>query len=486
MKYLLMILTLIMLVGIGSAADLSVYNAYYVTANTNYDWTLTKLANRDSLEFIPAPDPEPEAVVFTIDITRSVPYSLTQKYGTIYITNNGSNPVNVTRVKDSIAYMTNYPTPGPFVDDTILFEGNHTILAGQTWNIPFVFTFTTIYPLGPFAYHYNYVKVLTDSNELFQFVDAFHVDFPGVVNETLHVWDQITVPAQFSYIWDYNGPWKALDDTTFIINVSFTNQSATTGTYTAKNYAYGINECGLWMDSVIMRFYVEDTTPPDTFQGRGFTPGYWKNHPEAFDQWLPITIATVTVTTVPQAVTILSTNNPAWPRFLKFFLAMKFNCLYDPGMLGAYYNDTSKTGEFMENQTVAYILGVADGYTSSTPVGTLNAMKNVFDKICNNEGVLWLTPQGVLSESFALPTTSSFTLVPNPFSNLTEIRFLTEIKELVTVSVYDVSGIKVRDLVKNANSTLYWDGTNNNGVKLNRGVYIIRANNATLKALISR
>jgi len=54
MKYSLMILTLIMLVGIGSAANLTIYNEYYVTANTNYNWTLTKAADRDSLEFIPA------------------------------------------------------------------------------------------------------------------------------------------------------------------------------------------------------------------------------------------------------------------------------------------------------------------------------------------------------------------------------------------------------------------------------------------------
>jgi len=486
MKYSITILALILAVGISSAADLTVTNYYYVTANTNYDWTLTKLANRDSLEFEPAPDPEAEAVVFTIDITRSVPYSLTQKIGTIYITNNAASPVTITRVKDSIAYMTSYPSPGPFVDDTILFQGSHIIAAGATWPIPFIFTFTTPYPLNPYAYHYNYVKVLTDGGELFQYIDAFHVDFPGVVNETLHVWDEMTVPVEFSYIWDYNGPWKALDDTTFIINVSFTNQSATTGTYTAKNYAYGINECGLWMDSIIMRFYVEDTTPDDSFPGMGFTPGYWKNHPEAFDQWLPVTIPTITVTTVAQAVNILSTNNPAWPRFLKFYLAMTFNCLYDGSMLSAYYNDMKKSGEFMEDQTVAYILSVADGFTSSTSNSLLNRMKNIFDQICNNDGVLWLMPQGSSGKSLSLPTTSSFALVPNPFNNLTEIRFLTEVKEPVTVSVYDISGTKVRDLVKNANSTLYWDGTDNNGMKLNRGVYMIRANNSTLKALISR
>lgn len=485
MKYSLMILSLLLIIGMTVAADLTVYNTYYVTANTTYDWTLVKTADRTNLEFEPGPDPNPEVVVFTIDITRSAPFSLAQKIGTISITNNGTEDVIVIRVKDSIAYQPGGLPPGPFVDDTILFEGSHTIPAGQTWHIPFVFTFTTTYPLGPYAYHYNYVKVLTNEEELFQYVDAFHVSFPGVVNETLHVWDEFTVPPEFSYTWDYNGPWTDFGSATHTINVSITNQLATSGTFQAVDYAFGSNECGFWVDTVYLEFHV---TQDSEWNGYTYTPGYWKNHPEAFDQWLPVTIATVTVTTVSQALNILRTNNPAWPRFLKFLLAMKFNCLNDPSLLDAYYNDKSVSGEFMEGQTVANIISVADGYTASTPEQTLNAMKDVLDKICNNATthVLWLTYNGGSGRPVTAPTTSSFALYPNPFVNQTEIRFLSEVREPITVSVYDISGAKIRDLVMNANSTLYWDGTDNNGKKLSRGIYILRVKNSTVKALIYR
>lgn len=490
MKYPIMILTLILVVGIGTAADLTVQNSwYYVTANTSYDWTLTKIADRTNLEFEPAPDPEAEQVLFTIAITRSDPYFLAQKIGTISIINNASEDVVIIRVKDSIVYKWGGIDPGQFVDDTVLFEGTRIIGAGETWNIPYVFTFTTPYPIGPHAYHYTYAKVLTSTNELFQGIDAFHVSFPGVVNETLHVWDVFNVPPEFSYTWNYNGPWTETGSNTHSINVSITNQSASAGTYQAVNYAFGSNECGFWADTVYLEFHVK---PDSEWKGYTYTPGYWKNHPEAFDQWLPVTIPTMTVATVQQAINILKANNPAWPRFLKFYLAMKFNCLNDPGLLNAYYDNKSMTGEFMEGQTVAYIFSVADGYTSSTPTGTLDAMKNVFDNICNNATthVLWLTYNGGSGRTVSLPTSSFFTLNPNPFNTRTEIRFLTEVKELVTLSVYDISGAKVRDLVKNANSKLYWDGTDNNGRKLMRGVYIIRCENAnqsaTVKVLINR
>ncbi|MDH5186510.1 MAG: T9SS type A sorting domain-containing protein [candidate division WOR-3 bacterium] len=481
MKYSILILTLLLIVGIGTSANLSVYADYYATANTTYDWTLFKNANRTDLDFAQPPDPEPELVLFTIDITRSAPYAQTLLIGNIRITNVGTDTAFITSVVDSIRYWDFQHGLWIFINEAILFTGSHSLAPGATWIIPMNIPFTTPYPLD-FAFHYNFVNVYTFDGGRFQYYDAFHAT-PTVVNETLHVWDEITVPVEFNYTWDYNGPWKALDDTTFLINLSLTNQSATSGTYVVRNYAYGINECGLWMDSVLVHLRVK---PPDSFPGRGFTPGYWKNHPEDFAAWLPVTIATVTVTTVPQAVDILSTNNPTWPRFLKFFLAMKFNCLNDPSMLSSYYNDMTKTGEFMENQTVAYILSVADGYTPSTPNSALNAMKNIFEQICNNDGVLWLTPQGSSGKSFSLSTTSSITLIPNPFDNVTEIRFLTEVKEPVALTVYDISGAKVRDLVKNANTNLYWDGTDNNGRKLTRGVYIIRVNNLTLKALISR
>lgn len=493
MKYSLMILALLLFVGIGFSTDLLVNASnFYCEANTTtYDWTLTKTADRTDLEFVPPPDPEAEAVEFTIDITRSESCSTAHivSVGGISITNLGATSATITDVVDSIRYNLPLTPYWYYVHDTVLFSGTKVLLSGETWYLPFDIPFTTPYDLN-YPNHANFVYVYTDDGGKFEDDDMnwFH-DTPTVVNQTLYVWDEITVPPEFGYTWDYDGPWTVSGDAQFIINLSLTNVSATSGSYEVTNVGYGTNECGDWSSEVKINLHV---TPPDgEWEGYTYTPGYWKNHTDAFDQWLPVTIAGQTITSVSQAVNVLKRQGAsynAWYKFLCHFLATKFNTLNDPGLLSAYYNDMTQTGEFMEGQTVAYIISVANTYTSSTPSQTLLDMKDVFDAINNNasEQVLWLTPQGGSGSSYSLPNSSFFTLSPNPFDNRTEIRFLTEVKEPVSLNVYDISGAKVRDLVKNGNSTLYWDGTDNNGRKLTRGVYIIRANNATLKALISR
>jgi uncharacterized protein (DUF2147 family) len=494
MKYFLLILTL--LVGIGLSANLYVNGTYYgATANTNYDWTLDKTANNYELVFSPAPDPAAQSVLFTINITRSVPYSLVNLNGHIEITNNGSTPATITNVTDSIAYFDPSTSTWHFVYLAALFSGSHILDAGATWAVPMNITFSSPYPLGPFAYHHNYVKVYTDDNGIFTYEDAFHVDFPGVVNETLHVWDQYTVPTGFTAtpIWnpDYNGSyWTTVSgNATLYLSLSITNASAPVGTFVLKNKGSGINECGLWQDSVLIT--LRDTTPPDTgFHGTTLTPGYWKNHPLAYQNWLPITFAGVTVSNTNQGYTILSRSGQSsspWYKFLCHFFCTILNTKNSPGMLSAYYNDMTHSGEFMEGQQVAYIISVANTYRSNTPSATLLAMKDVCDAMNqDNQNVLWNTPNGGSGSTVSLRNSSSIILYPNPFSSGTEIRFSTNNNEPVTLKVYDISGTKVRDLVKNANSTLYWDGTDNNGKMLTRGVYIIRTNNTTLKALINR
>jgi len=84
---------------------------------------------------------------------------------------------------------------------------------------------------------------------------------------------------------------KRLEIQALLSITSFTNVSATTGTYTAKNYAFGINECGQWMDSVLVRFMLKTQPQNHYHTGRqGLHTWLLENHPEAFDQWLPVTI----------------------------------------------------------------------------------------------------------------------------------------------------------------------------------------------------
>ncbi len=489
MKHYLLIFPLLLLSKVSYGVNLEVYADYYVTATTTYDWSLVKTAIPNNLEFTPPPDPEPEEVLLTIDIDRSEPYSETRLIGHIAITNIGSTTATITSVTDSIRYFDN--GIWRFVHETILFIGSYNLAPGATWTIPLYIPFTTPYPVtGLPGIHYNFVNVYAD-NQRFQYYDAFHT-LPRVVNETLRVWDEITIPISFGYNWNYDGPWSVLGDTTFYLNLTLTNQSAPPGSYQVINIASGSNECGYWSDTVTIKLAV---TPPDSeWHGITFTPGYWKNHTQAFAGFLPVTIAGVTVNTVNQATAILNNASArnAWNSFLCHFLTTVFNTRYTPSLVNAIYNDRSRTNEFMEEQTVAYIISVANGYRSNTPRSTLLTMKDVFDAINNNASthVLWLSNGGASSSNGLLPNSDFINLHPNPFIKQTEIVFLTEIEEPIELKVYNSSGRKVRDLVKTINLPLIWDGTDNNGRRLTRGVYIIKLESTIqpveVKALIHR
>jgi Secretion system C-terminal sorting domain len=501
MKYSLTILALFLFAGISLAADLTVYNSHYVTAVNNYDWTMTKTADTTDLTFARAPDPNPQTVLFTIAITRTGPLSSSQDHGTISITNNDEdNPVTITRVKDSLVYENYGLPPGIFIDSFIPFRGSQIIENGSMWSIPYIFPFTTPYPLSS-DWHRIYVIVQTDDGEIFQYSDFFHVDFPQVVNETLHVWDEYTVPSGFTatptYTPSYNGSyWTTVSgNATLTLSLSLVNQSAATGSYELTNVGYGTNECGNWSSEVTMNLSVKPPTCDSEWRGCCYNHCYWRKHSCRFHQWLPITHPGGCVHNDDHARTILGRcgrSQSNWNNFLCYSLATKFNCYNDMDLLSAYYNDKSQTGEFMGGQTVAYIISIANTYNSHTPSATLHAMKDVFDAINNNaeNHVLWKTNNGGNGTTVSLPNSAAITFNPNPFSNWTEIRFMTDNKEPATLKVYDITGTKVRDLVKNANSTLYWDGTDNNGRKLNSGVYVIRyeheAQSTTLKVLINR
>ena len=68
---------------------------------------------------------------------------------------------------------------------------------------------------------------------------------------------------------------------------------------------------------------------------------------------------------------------------------------------------------------------------------------------------------------------------PNPFNPTTSIRYSLRLSSLVHLTVYDVSGRKVRQLAASAEQAagsyeLTWDGTNDSGAPVASGVYIYR------------
>jgi hypothetical protein len=87
-------------------------------------------------------------------------------------------------------------------------------------------------------------------------------------------------------------------------------------------------------------------------------------------------------------------------------------------------------------------------------------------------------------------TATSFQLqqnYPNPFNPSTTIRFSVPKRQTVNLSVYDVHGRIIKDLVVNAEQQpgvyqIVWDGTNNAGQRVASGVYFSRMNAGTFVA----
>ncbi|MFC1726714.1 Ig-like domain-containing protein [candidate division KSB1 bacterium] len=77
----------------------------------------------------------------------------------------------------------------------------------------------------------------------------------------------------------------------------------------------------------------------------------------------------------------------------------------------------------------------------------------------------------------------SFTLdqnYPNPFNPETTISFDVPRSSFVSLKIYSILGQEVKTLVSGhkavGKNTVKWDGTNNNGIKVNSGIYIYRLN----------
>ncbi len=78
---------------------------------------------------------------------------------------------------------------------------------------------------------------------------------------------------------------------------------------------------------------------------------------------------------------------------------------------------------------------------------------------------------------------------PNPFTNNTCIRFSLPSQLPVQINIYNITGTLVKS-ISTSNSSIIWNGTDNNGRKLKNGVYFCEIkssnNNITQKVIISR
>ncbi len=87
----------------------------------------------------------------------------------------------------------------------------------------------------------------------------------------------------------------------------------------------------------------------------------------------------------------------------------------------------------------------------------------------------------------SVPKSSGFYIVPNPFTEKTEIRFFNT--EKTELKIFDVCGKMVKRLSVEGSDHIVWDGTDWSGEKLPCGVYLIKEEtkfNTTKKVIIQR
>jgi len=215
----------------------------------------------------------------------------------------------------------------------------------------------------------------------------------GTLDRDLTTWFEIRYGAA-------DGPVQYLQSVT-VYGLGDEDQTATFPTWDVPNDQEGAYYAKSWTelegdidatnDTARSQFVVA-SSDPDPWSGSTLTQGYWKTHPyydpqhpddPYIEKYLPVTIAGVRVSTVPEALAIFNPPKPmtAWKMFLIQFLAAKLNAGWqtDPSLLDAWYNYPGGDYPF-DSQQVSAIFQVADGYRSTTDKDTLDEMKTV---LCN-------------------------------------------------------------------------------------------------------
>ena len=112
---------------------------------------------------------------------------------------------------------------------------------------------------------------------------------------------------------------------------------------------------------------------------------------------------------------------------------------------------------------------------SMPPNGSLESSKIELIKKWIDEGalekILKIEDQVSLIEKFQLNQN-----YPNPFNPITTISYYLPKSELVDITIYDITGRIVKNLVsttqKAGYNSIQWNATNNSGQKVNSGIYL--------------
>lgn len=453
------------------------------SATKTYNQTLEKVGDSSHLEFT-YPFNQQKQVVFTITATKIDPGEFNVSLsGSITIQNTHQRAtLNIKSVVDKVL------KEEELVHQEELFSGEHYLEPGGLWEIPFNITFATPYEINDLT---NYLDVQV---EYFDDHASHEVEIDGTtnfINDYLAITDEITVPNGFNWSWNYpEEGWRITSSNTFNINFNISLitpvQSGMYGGHKVTDIAYGVSD-NLNLSSSFEIFIDVIKPPAETVQTvfLTYSPGYYKNHQSVTTSLLPVTLCGTNINTWTLANQILSNPSAkeAWNSFRCHFLTLLLNRKFNDTLQFALYNDPNRSGEPFEWYPVDQIIAVAQTYTSSTARQTLLTMKDVCDAINNNQTtkVLWRINGGGQDLMVSLlPATTDFRIYPNPFSSKALIQFGTEMKEPVRVSIYDLTGKKVCEL-SGKGPSLIWNGTDNYGNKLPKGIYILKVENMGIK-----
>lgn len=456
----------------------------FTTANATktYNWTLEKVADSSHLEFTYPFDQEKQ-VVFNISATKIDPGEFNISLcGSITIENTHQRTaLNIKSVVDKVL------KEEELVHQEELFSGDQSLEPGALWEIPFNITFTTPYEINDLT---NYLAVQV---EYFDDPASEEVEIDGTtnfINDYLTVTDGITVPEGFNWCWNYpEEGWQTTSSNTF--DISFNISLITPvppemyGGHKVTNVANGISDdINLSSSFEIFIDVIKPATETVQTVFLTYSPGYYKNHQSVTTSLLPINLCGTNVNSWNTAYSILSNPSAkeAWNSFRCHFLTLLLNRKFNDTLQFALYNDLNRSGEPFEWYPVDQIIAVAQTYTSSTARQTLLTMKDVCDAINNNQTtkVLWRINGGQDLMVSPLPATTNFRIYPNPFTSKAVIQFGTEMKEPVRVSIYDLTGKKVCEL-SGKGTSLIWNGTDNYGNRLSKGIYILKVENMNIK-----
>jgi hypothetical protein len=285
---------------------------------TEYDWTLQKLANPTGVTI---PRGESVSVTYTITVERTTA-SETDTYGVsgqVCVTNGGEVTTENLKIVDQVQYK---DRSGQYQD---LSGASQVILPSQQLSSGEAACYSYEIRFSPAAAtQYRNLARVTITNHSGHSGDEFgpgpKVDFllpPAPTTSTemdteAEVTDVLVCPSDFTCIPNDVGPWHFSQDGTVTVTVLIQNDSAPyQSTLTLTNTATLVeSETDQERVSSAM---VRITTDPGP-SGCTRTIGYWKTHSEKITPLLPVWLGTgsgksIRVTTAPQAVQILSMSS---------------------------------------------------------------------------------------------------------------------------------------------------------------------------------